>query len=885
MSESELLDDRDPREPVHSGTKDVPYVPIELYRSAMVRVWGILYYLRGLSVFFRKLRLTDAAVERVRQASNKGPVVYVLRTRSKIDYLALNEVLRRRRLPLADYGTGISMIALQPLADAVPMLWRKVLWFFRNGRLPNPVDVGWLSRAVAAGSNAAVFLRQAPRWNDFFSPPEWPDPIPALLDAQRAGEQPVQLLPVVVIWQREPERARSSTMRALLGTEDSRGTMGKLFGVLFGRRKAIVQIGEPVDVGEYLERYPDDEPKREAKRLRLMLRRYLFREQQVVRGPALKSPSWTRRLVLGSSRIQTLVQAEAQATRRSVPSVQREVLAAYDKMAARFSYGLIAPAQVLTRFLWNTIFRGIDVRPEDVERIRQAKREGVAVLVPSHRSHLDYVLLSSILHEHDVVIPHVIAGDNLSFFPLGALFRRLGAIFIKRSFRGERVFPTLFGAYLTHLFREGYLLEFFIEGGRSRTGKCLPPKLGILGFTVDAGVEATLGRTLGEVSYLPVCITYEQVAEEAPYARELAGADKEAESVGAVVKAARVVTKRYGRVYVRVGEPVKLSQELQGRDWPALGRADRKEFLQGLGEELVHHIDRQTVVLPTGLVALALLAQSRPGVPGRVLAARVERFRTLLVRAGAEMSRSLVDPEWARKVALSRFLKDNSVEELAGADDVVYRPRFEKRVTIEYYKNGLLHFLLPASLLSAEIRAAGDEVFDPSGMVESVRFQLFLLRYEFVLDPAWTEDKVIEVALDQLVQVGAIAQEGDTWRVLEKARVAELAELTLNFLESYYLVLRALPQLKNQPLDRDGLATEVRNIGRQFLAVQDVRRPESLSLVNLKNALKAFAEDGVYAPKSDGGLITDPDVGRFYVEALRRLMRLNGPTDESRLHA
>ncbi|MCP4809381.1 MAG: hypothetical protein GY913_11615 [Proteobacteria bacterium] len=881
MSEPELLDERGPLE---RGTPDVPYVPIELYRSAMVRGWGVLYYLRGLSVFFRKLRLTDSAVERVRQAANKGPVVYVMRTRSKIDYLALNEVLRRRRLPLADYGMHISMTALQPLGDAIPMLWKKVLWFFRNGRLPNPVDVGWLSRSVASGSNAAVFLRKNQRWSDFFSPPEWPDPVPALLDAQRRSERPVQLLPVVIIWQREPERARSSTMKALLGTEDSRGTMGKLFGVLFGRRKAVVQIGEPVDVAEYLERYAADEPKRQAKRLRLTLRRYLFREQQVVRGPALKSPAWTRRLVLGSKKVGKLVHDEAQATRTSVPSVQRDVLQQYDKMAARFSYALIWPAQRITRFLWNTIFRGIDVRAEDVERVRQAKREGVAVLVPSHRSHLDYVLLSSILHEHDVVIPHVIAGDNLSFFPLGAVFRRLGAIFIKRTFRGDRIFPTLFSAYLTHLFREGYLLEFFIEGGRSRTGKCLPPKLGILGYTVDAGVQATLGRTLSEVSYLPVSITYEQVAEEAPYARELAGAEKEKESVGAVVKAAQVVTKRYGRVYVRIGEAVKLSEQLEGRDWNALGRADKKEFLQGLGEEIVHHIDRQTVVLPTGLVALALLAQSRPGVPGRVLTARVERFRTLLVEAGAEMSRSLVDPEWARKVALSRFLKDDTVEELAGADDVVYRPTPDARVTLEYYKNGLLHFLLPASLLAAEIRAAGKERFDPDALRDGVRFQLFLLRYEFVLDPDWSEESVIDVALKQLVSVGAAREDDQGWVVLEKARVAELAELTLNFLESYYLTLRALPQLKHRELTREELAIGVRQVGRQFLAVQDVRRPESLSLVNIKNALKAFAEDGVYAPKSDGGFITDAEVGRFYVDALRRLMRLHGPTDESRLH-
>lgn len=864
----------------------LPYVPIELYRSAMVRVWGVCYYLFGFAFFFRKLRLTQPSGERVRQALGRGPVVYVMHTRSIVDYLALNEVLRRRRLPLADYGTGISMTAFMPLVDAIPMLWHKVIWFARNGRLPNPVDVGWLSRAVARGSNAAVFLKPDQKWRDFFTPPSWPDPVPALLDAQAATDRPVQLLPVVVIWQREPERARRQTMRWLLGTEESQGSFMKLLGVAFGHRRAVVQVGEAVDVADYRERFSDEEGPSLAKRLRLMLRRYLFREQQVVRGPALKSPSWTRSLVLNSSRVKKLVEGEAEATRRPVASIQREVLKTYDKMAARFSYALIRPAEAIATFLWNSIFRGIDVRLEDIEKIRQAKREGVAVLVPSHRSHLDYVLVSSVLNEHDVVIPHVIAGENLSFFPLGTVFRRLGAIFIKRSFKSERIFPTLFSQYLTHLFREGYTLEFFIEGGRSRTGKCLPPRLGILGHTVDAGVEARLGRTLGEVSYLPISITYEQVAEEAPYARELAGESKQPEDLGAVVRAARVVLKQYGRVYLRVGDPVKLTETLADVDWAEMDRAERKELLAGLGERIIHEIDRQTVVLPTALVSLALLAQSRPGVPGKVLASRVERFRTLLVEAGAEMSRSLRDPTWAREVAMKRFLNEKSVEELAGADDVVFRPVADKRVTLEYYKNGVLHFLLPASLLCAEIRAGGNDRFRPSELQEPLRFQLFLLRYEFFLDPELAEEDLIELALRQLVAVGAAKDlGGGEWEVVEPARVSELAELTLNFLESYYLVLRALPQLKHRDLKRDELAREVQKIGRQFLAVQDIRRPEATSLVNLENALKAFVEDGVYTPKTDGGFVTSPDVGRVYVDALRRLMRLEGPTDESRLHA
>jgi glycerol-3-phosphate O-acyltransferase len=861
-----------------------PYVPMELYRSAMVRTWGLLWW-AVFAVFFRKLKLAEPSGERVRQASNKGPVVYVMRTRSLVDYLALNEVLRRRRLPLAEYGTGVSMTAWMPTFEGIKTLWRKAIWFARNGRLPHPVGVGWLSKMVAEGGNAAVFLRPDARWSDFFAPPDWPDPVTALLEAQDVGQRRVQLLPVVVVWQRHPERAQKSTLRWLLGSEDQRGTFLKLLGVARGHRRALVQIGEPVDAQEFLDRYPDEPRPRQAKRLRLVLRRYCWREAQLVRGPALKSPSWTRELVLKTSRINQLVADESAATGRSRAEVQQLVLKAYDTIAARISYAWVGVAASLLRFLWNNIFQGVEVRPEDVERIRAAQREGVAVLVPNHRSHLDYVLLSSVLHEHDVNLPHVIAGENLSFFPLGAVFRKYGAIFIKRSFRGDRVFPAVLRSYLAHLFREGYTVEFFIEGGRSRTGKTLPAKLGILGYTVDAGVEARMGRQMGEVSWLPVAITYEQVAEEGPYARELDGADKTPESVGGVVRAFRVLFKKFGRVYLRVGEPVLLSEQIDGAGWGQLDRDERFEQLQHLGEELVHRIDRSMVVLPTGLLALALMAQSRPGVPGRVLEARLERFRALLVSSGAELSRSLTDPVWARQVALDRFLKSKLVEELPGADDVVYRPVAERRVTLEYYKNGVLHRLVPGSLAAACIRAGGQDSFVAEDLVAGFRFQLFLLRYEFALDPAANESVLLQRGLAQLRESGAIEPDGQGWRVIERARVSELAELTANLLESAYLVLRALPQLQHLDLDRKKLAREIQKLGRQFLAVQDLRRPEALSLANLELALKGFAEDGVFTEKTDGGLSIDRDAAGQTLQSLNELMRIKpGSADEERLH-
>lgn len=863
-----------------------PVIPTALYRSAMLRRFGPLFHLSGIGLMLRRLRLSDASAETVRQAAQRGPVVYVMYARSPIDYIALNHVLKRRRLPLAAYGTGVSTTAWSPLLDGLRVAKDKLLWFARNGRLPNPVDVGWLSRCVAEGHNAAVFLRDKSPWRNIFEPSAWPDPVPALLRAQDMCERPVQLIPVVLQWRRAPKQAQRSTLQALIGAEDSQGTFAKLVGAALGTRSAIVQVGQPIDLQDYQHRFAQDPETRQAKRLRRTLRRHMVQEQRVLTGPALKPPALTRKQVLTSPKVQALVAQQAAEQSRSVPSIQKEALRTYDKMAARFSFTGIRWAERATKWLWQSLFAGIDVRAEDIERVRQAQREGVCVLVPSHRSHLDYVLMSSVLHEHEVMIPHVIAGENLSFWPLGPFFRSFGAIFIKRSFDGERLFPTLLSAYMTHLFREGTTVEFFIEGGRSRTGKCLPPKVGILDYTLESGLELKESRPTSELSWLPINITYEQVAEEAPYARELAGAEKEAESVSGLIRASRALFKRYGRVYLRIGEPVKLSQVAPREElaeWKGQERGERKKRLKDLGELLIDRINAQAVVLPTGLVALALLAQAVPAVPGRVLERRIERFRKLLIESGAELSRSLLHPSWARVHALARFRKGGMIEELPGADDVVIQPIAKHRVTLEYYKNGVLHMLLPGALVAVVIRAQGEMRFAPTELLDGVRFQRRLLQREFIMDPSTVDTDLLGAGLRQLQSTGALSGPDDSghYHVEERPRVGEMAELVVNFLESYYLTLRAAPQVQGSTKEK---VSGIQRIGAQFLAVQDLRRPEALSGVNLANALKVLTAEGALIEQEGQTLALHPEQGRVVTERLRGLLRMGELGDESRLH-
>ena len=828
----------------------------------MLRAFGPAYYLLGLPFFFRNLRMEDHSAERVRRASEKGPVVYVMHTRYHVDWLALNRVLIDRRLPMPVFSNGIDATGWMPIADA----WRALVRRVRGETPPEPFSSGWVERTIAAGRPVCIFLAP-PR--DAVLKREEPDPIPALLAAQALTDRPIQVLPVVVIWNKSPEKARTEVGRFLLGTEDNPGALGKLLALTTRQGDALVQVGDPIALAEYAERFREEPEARRLKALRLTLRRWLYREARVVRGPRSRPRGWVRRQVLQSREIVDVIAREAVATGVPVEKVQAKVAKTFDHIAARFSFPFVCVAAWACRQIWNRIYSGIDLRPGDIDRIREALRAGTPILVPCHRSHLDYLLISSLLFEQDVVIPHIVAGENLSFFPLGPIFRRMGAFFIRRSFTGDRIFPAVFARYLHELVRMEVPIEFFIEGGRSRTGKLLPPKMGVLGMLVDAAAEAREDR---EVSFLPIYVGYEQIAEERAYARELTGARKEKENVGQVVKATSVLRNRYGKVYLRVGEPVKARDLLKGLVWRDVPRARRQELLMAMGEKLLHRINIEAVALPTAVVALGILAHPRRGLRHEELRARVERLRQFLAAAGVHEGSGMTHVDGMLEEALARFTKGKMLTALEEDYGRVYSVVPERRVTMEYYKNSLMHAFAPAAYYATAVRALKEDHVDREAVSRLFRTQQFLLRYEFVLDPDADTHEIEARAVRALTAYGALRTNGEEIEVADRVRIVEIANLTANFLESYLLILRVVRNARGGIPVKD-LPQRALALGKTLLAVDELSRPESLNLANLDNAVRAFLEDGVLRKLPDGRVEDVPELSEAYVADLGHLLQ------------
>lgn len=844
------------RDPASEAPDDVLEETARFQRGMVTRL-GLLPRLLMMGRFLRRVRLPEHSVERVRRAEARGPVVYVLLRPSAIDYLALAMALARNELPLAEWSNGLSTLWWRPVVEA----WRAIR---ANGLRPAgsaPASVEWLGGAIASGVTVALFLSGTGGWRRFLRGYRSPDPLEAVFRAQERCESPLQLVPAVVVWDRSPDVGRSAADWFLLGNREEPWVLTRVRNLYLRSRGAFVQIGEPIDLSEVRSRFPESE---RPEALRTLIRRYLKRESLLVRGPRLLPRRVMRKLVLDAPPMRELALTEARATGRSPEQVRRQMEREYAAIAANFKWWVVSLLDVLLRPLWTRVFAGVHARDEDLERIRAAMRQGTAILMPSHKSHFDYLLLSWAFYEHDLIIPHVVAGMNLAVWPVSFFLRRVGGFFVKRTFAGERLHPAIFSRYLRELILQGYPVEFYLEGGRTRTGKLLRPRVGVLGIVLDVAQVRPRGH---EVTLLPISLAYEQVAEEGVYARELAGGAKKAESLGQVLKARSVLRYRFGKAYLRVGEPVAVSELVDTRpdqpSWAERSREDRREVLQRVGERVIHRIGKVVILLPSSLVATALLAHHRRAIRHGELVARIERFHRLFLHAGAHGAASLERPEEAITRTLARFDQRDLLDALELDGERVWSIQVKKRISLNFYKNQVLHYLATAGLAALALRTAPDtprveDLRDPFG------FLVWILRHEFTLDPDRSLLDLLDEGLSHLEVHGAIERVGGRVMVVAPERVGEIHALFAGLVEVYAAVLRH----RSGPLTKREMVRVLQGRTADLLR-GEVSRPEALSKVTLANAVGILRDEGALAEDDEGRLTPVP----ARAEALeRRLM-------------
>ncbi len=855
------------------------------HRSRMTPSFGLLMTLLT-RMFFKPVKFPTRINNELTEVAREGVPVYVMKTVSLLDYLYFNYAFKRAQLPIAAFANALDLTFFQPWRSALKSFFRKV--FGRKKDIPDSEVVRALIRRRKA---VLVFLRRGFSFAQLVGQRKADSHLRDLIAAQRQCDFPVYIVPQVLVWERSLDSGRSNILESFFGDPQAPGIFRKAFSFAVNHRRAFARLGERIDLRAFLAEHDEGtDDALLAERLRLVIKQRFSSEDRVMRGAIVKPPSIVTEEILGDASFEATLQQTAAQTNRSIEEVREQARDSLMEIAADLKLWMVDLFSLALTLIWARIYEDIEVDDEGLDMLMREGRDKPFIIVPSHKSHIDYLIISYIFHNNGIVPPHIAAGANLNFWPMGPTFRRAGAFFLRRTFKGQPVYAASFRAYLRKLLREGHWLEFFPEGTRSRTGKLLPPKYGMLRQVLAAVADGDVE----DVMLAPVNFGYERMIEEGAYRKELEGAEKRAESGLEVLKATQVLVHKYGRMRIQFAQPLSIRALLEAEN--ALvpeHQRDRDTWNRAVkitGYTILHGINSAAVVTTTSLVAAILLMNEHRGIARDDLLARIGYLLDTCQQRGAVLSDPLrtnmqmqrqklqdastrdaielrqsggfPDPlgkqsERARAIgraveplveaSLGEFAKPRWITRKQYGRDEVYVVKRAGRLHLDYYKNNIIHLLVQDALLAAAILAEMDDAdaVDPNDLRESTRFLSLLLKFEFVYDPQKGFEQQYEETLAGWFDRGWLTTvEGGhlrlRYKVLPVARM--YGKLMHNFIESYMIMGRALTVLQDGKMTDKEFLGHCQTEADKLSEIGIVRCYEAISKVNLTNALEIFVE-------------------------------------------
>jgi glycerol-3-phosphate O-acyltransferase len=768
----------------------------------------------------------------LRKLAQEATLVYVLRSSSLLHLLYFNWTFWKHRLPLARAATGLGYRIFAPFAR----------WYLGGHqiRARESGEVARVVEAVRRGEAAMVFLR-APRTLPS-AVTTLSDPFPALIQLQREQARPIALVPLTFLWRKRPKRLGGSWRDALFGDPDEPGAIRTFLGYLFNRRNSYVKVGEAVSLADVNAMNAGAEIPRVARRVRGWVHQHLARETRVVTGPPLKTADRVIDETLRDLQLRRTLAEIARERGRADESVEKEARKDLREIAARYKPIVVDVLKRVLNFVFHRIYDGVDVDEAGMKRLVEAGKKAPLILCPSHKSHIDYMILSMICDDYGLQPPHVAAGDNLNFWPVGRLLRAGGAFFIRRSFRGDRIYSATMGAYVKRLLQDGFTQEFFIEGGRSRTGKLLPPKFGMLTLEVDAWLTGVRP----DAYFAPISLSYEKIVEARSYQRELLGGEKQKEDAKALLSATKVLRKRYGRITIRVGEPISLAEVFRERgvDPRACTAEEKKKTVQHLGWKIAAGINAAAPLAPTGLAAAVVLSHDKRALSETEILDRAEFLHRAAVDAGAQGSTEVRAPVLN---ALASLCADGMLKRHEASGERFFAVPEERRIALDYHKNGILHFLVAPAILAAALRSFRGERVPHDELLRRARDASRLLKYEFIFPPGKSLESTVDETFALLLRWGLAERAGDAVRPVASGvrMLSLLAELLRPFGEGIWVATDALGLLLREPMPAREWMRQALDRGRAAYLAGRILRVEALTRPTLDNAVQLFRDRGV----------------------------------------
>ena len=682
---------------------------------------------------------------------------------------------------------------------------------------------------------------------------------PVLERRLRSGDNAL-LVPLRVAWL-PPERQgkRSVTLVDLLKFGDPRDPDPIRQYLILSRSpdRCRIVMGLPASIDEILDAHQQSVETRTPGEFvghRAWLA--LERAERRLRGNRYKVPKFVAEDLTGSQEFLDTMAKVAEDEGRSIESAQRRSQRYLREIAATHSPMVIDLIANAIHWLYRQGYGAIHYDEHEIRTLYELGQDHPLVFLPSHKSQLDRLVLQYLLWENDLPPNHTAGGINLNFFPVGQLIRRTGVFFIRRSFKENELYKHVLWSYVDYLIEKRFPLEWYLEGGRSRSGKLLPPRFGMLSYVVDAHAR----EKADDVYLIPTSIAYDQIFDVGSYAAEQQGTDKTSEGVGWLIESIRTLRRRYGDIYVRFGEPISMKAECI----PGASPTERSLNVQKLAFKALRGVNKVTPITPTSVVTLALLANETRAMTIEEIR---EELRNLV---GYILRRRLPTTERVRfggtiqvREVLDRLREHNIVTRFDEGPVPVYRIQETQYLAAAYYRNTIVHFFVTGAIAElALLRAAESDQSDVTEVFwdEAMRLR-DLLKFEFFFSDkeAFVEELREEVNRFRDGWEASLADGPAGARdLLGRLRPLRAHWALGPFLEAYLVVGDALDNWPHdEPVDTKQFLAASLALGKQYRLQQKITKAEAVSQILFKSALGLAANrqllephDGIEAERS-----------------------------------
>ncbi|EET82356.1 glycerol-3-phosphate 1-O-acyltransferase PlsB [Acinetobacter radioresistens] len=670
----------------------------------------------------------------------------------------------------------------------------------------------------------------------------------------------IELVPVTVLWGRSPDKEDSWFKLLFTDTWATPGKVKQLVNIGLHGRETYLEFHEGQSLRTLVEYAKENYPNLSAATYIIStLNDYLDCQREVVLGPDLSDRRNVMQSLIKSRDVQEAIRRESIRGKISMLEAERRAIGYLNEIVSDYSASAVRFADMALTRLWTQLYDGVEVH--NFNTVRELAKDYEIIYTPCHRSHIDYLLLSYVIYKRGLMVPYIAAGDNLNMPFVGQLLRGGGAFFIRRSFRGNALYTSVFKEYLYSILSRNTPLEYFIEGGRSRTGRLLPPKTGMLAMTVHSHLR---GRAK-PIAFVPTYIGYERLMEGATYVGEMQGKPKEAESIFGILQTLRKIERIFGKVHVNFGEPVFLDDLLKqhGAENIVIEKNDDpvpaavSEAINSSAVAILENINRAVVINPVSLLSLILLATPKHTLDEEVCIKQLDAYRRLASALPYD-ERTQVTPLSGKEI-IAYGLKLKLIKRVQHVLGDIIAIEDNQAVLLTYFRNNILHSFVLPSLVASLVEHNGK--ISRGDLISVIRTLYPFLKAELFLK--WNTDELKEQICqnaDALIQGGLMSQDEEGNLISSAPNTEEHNQLVVlaapvkQSLERYYMTLALITQRGSGTISAKQVEDLSHLLGQRLSVLYEFNSPEFFDKALFQSFIKVLTQQE-YIRTNENGLI------------------------------